>query len=284
MAFADASPRWAEALGLQAPRGRVVGIVNVTPDSFSDGGLANGVEAAVQHARTLWAAGACGLDLGGESTRPGSVAVPPAVELDRVVPAIAAVRAALPDAWISVDTRRATVAAAALSAGADAVNDVSMGSDPGMASVVAAAAVPWVLMHTRGTPDTMDGFARYESLVDEVVGELAGAVRAAVAAGVPRACLHVDVGLGFAKLGRQNTALVAAIPRVREALGLPVWVGASRKRFIGALTGVSDPRERRDGSVGAALAAWSRGADVLRVHDVESTVRALRVYAACLDG
>jgi dihydropteroate synthase len=246
--------------------------------------VAHGVEAAVAHARALWEAGACGLDLGGESTRPGATAVSVDEEAQRVVPAIAAVRAALPEAWLSVDTRRATVAAAALEAGADAVNDVSMGADPAMASVVAAAGATWVLMHARGTPSTMDGLATYDDLVAEVCAELSGAVAAAVGGGVPRTRLHVDVGLGFAKLGRQNTALIHALPAVRAALGLPVWVGASRKRFVGALSGEPDAARRRDGSVGAALAAWSQGADVLRVHDVGSTVRALKVYAACLDG
>lgn len=284
VAFATQPPRWAEGLGLAAPRGRVVGIVNVTPDSFSDGGLALRVEAAVAHATALWEAGACGLDLGGESTRPGAAPVPASEEARRVVPAIAAVRAALPAAWISVDTRRASVAAAALAAGADAVNDVSMGADPQMAQVVASSGVPWVLMHARGTPETMDTLTDYDDLVADVVAELGVAVDRAVAAGVERSALHLDVGLGFAKRGRQNTALIHAVPKIRAAFGLPVWVGASRKRFVGELTGAHEPHERRDGSVGAALAAWSKGADVLRVHDVESTVRALRVFAACLDG
>jgi dihydropteroate synthase len=269
--------------GLPAPRGPgplVQGIVNVTPDSFSDGGAYLAVASAVAHGVALWAEGADWLDVGGESTRPGADEVPAEVERARVVPVLEGLRRALPGAVLSVDTRKATVAEAALAAGASVVNDVSGFGDPAMGEVVAAAGAHWVLMHARGTPATMQHDTRYDDLEGEVIASLAAAAERAVGAGVPRDRLLLDPGLGFGKAPADNPRLVAALPRLR-ALGLPVLVGASRKRFIGEITGVAAPSERVHGSVGAALAAAAQGAAVVRVHDVRATVEALAVFAAC---
>jgi dihydropteroate synthase len=259
-----------------------MGIVNVTPDSFSDGGLHLDPSAAVAHGVRLWAEGADLLDVGGESTRPGAAAVALDEELARVVPVVHGLRRALPEAWISVDTRRAEVARAALAEGASVVNDTSGRCDADMADAVVERGADWILMHTRGDPATMAGLTAYDDVVADVVASLAERVDAAEAAGVPRARLWIDPGIGFAKEPGDNPALIAALPRF-SALGCAVLVGASRKRFIGALTGVAAAGERVHGSVGAALAAWSRGADALRVHDVAATVQALQVFAACVD-
>jgi dihydropteroate synthase len=267
-------------LGADGPL--IVGIVNVTPDSFSDGGRFVGTADAIEHGVRLWEEGADWLDVGGESTRPGAAPVDPDDELLRVVPVIAGLAARLPDAVISVDTRRAAVAAAALEAGASVVNDVSAGGDRAMLPLVAARGARIVLMHHRGTPETMQTLTHYEDLVGDVARYLSERARAATVAGVPRGRVILDPGLGFAKSSDDNPRLIAAVPRLRE-LGLPVLIGASRKGFVGRLTGVGQAAERVHGSVGAALAAASRGADLLRVHDVAATIQALRVYRACLD-
>jgi dihydropteroate synthase len=269
-------PRWG------GQRGLVMGIVNVTPDSFSDGGLHLDPAAAVDHGARLWAEGADLLDVGGESTRPGAACVALEDELARVIPVVRGLRRAVPEAWISVDTRRVEVARAALAEGASVVNDTSGRSDVAMAGAVAEHGARWVLMHTRGEPATMAGLTDYDDVVADVLASLAGRVEAAEAAGVPRARLWVDPGIGFAKEPGDNPKLIAALPRF-AALGCAVLVGASRKRFIGALTGVAAASDRVHGSVGAALAAWARGADALRVHDVAATVQALQVFAACAD-
>lgn len=238
---------------------------------------------AIAHGVALVAEGADWLDVGGESTRPGAMEVPVDEELRRVVPVIAGLRARLPAVPISVDTRRAAVAEAALAAGAGVVNDVSAGADPAMAPLVARAGAELVLMHMRGVPATMQQDTRYDDVVGEVCSWLAARAAAVEAAGVPRARILLDPGLGFGKAPGDNPRLVAAVPRLR-ALGYRVLIGASRKRFIGQLTGVAEASERVYGSVGAALAAASLGADVVRVHDVRATIQAWRVYRACLDG
>lgn len=255
----------------------VVGIVNVTPDSFSDDGHDVDVDAAVAHGARLVAEGADWLDVGGESTRPGAAPVASDAERARVVPVIAALAARFPTTPISVDTTKADVAAASLAAGARIVNDVSAWRDPAMAAVVAGAGAATVLMHMRGEPRTMQADVRYGDLVGEVVASLAQAAERAVAAGLPKSSVWLDPGIGFGKAPGDNPRLFHAIPRL-AALGHPVLVGASRKRFIGELTGVAAPAGRVFGSVGAALAAVRLGATAVRVHDVAATRQALAVY------
>jgi dihydropteroate synthase len=256
-----------------------MGIVNVSPDTFSDGGRHDGPEAAIAHGLRLLDEGADWLDVGGESTRPGAAAVGPEEEARRVLPVIAGLHAARPDVPISIDTAKAEVAARALEAGASVVNDVTALSDPGMAAVCAQAGARVVLMHMRGTPRTMQADTTYGDLVAEVARFLAERADYAMANGIPAERLWVDPGVGFGKASADNPRLIAGIPRFRE-LGFPVVIGASRKRFVGELTGVREPSARVFGSVGAALAAAELGADVLRVHDVAATRQALVVWRA----
>lgn len=258
-------------------RSALLGILNVTPDSFSDGGRFGTEASAVAQGVALLAAGAAGVDVGGESTRPGATPVPIADEIRRVVPVILGLRAAAPDAWLSVDTRHAAVAAAALEAGADTVNDVSGLADPDMLGVVARRGAGLVVMHALGTPQTMQSLTTYADLEGEVEAFLTQRVAQARAAGVAR--LWVDPGIGFAKAPEDNPRLIRMIPRLARLA--PVLVGASRKRFIGELTGEPDPARRDAGSIGAAIAAAAVGAAVLRVHDVRGTRHALTVYEAC---
>ena len=265
--------RWGE-------RTHVMGVVNVTPDSFSDGGRHLELAAAVSHALALAEAGADLLDIGGESTRPGSDEVPVQVELDRVLPVIEAVRASS-QVPISVDTRKAEVAAEALRAGAVLVNDVSgLGHDPALASTVAGAGAALALMHIQGTPETMQVDPHYGDVVAEVVEFLAGAIDRAVAGGVARGRIWVDPGIGFGKTLGHNLFLLRHLAELR-VLGAPVLVGTSRKRFIGALTGERPPDRRLEGTLGSlAAVAVLHGADVVRVHDVAEARDALVVADA----
>jgi len=256
-----------------------MGIVNVTPDSFSDGGRFVDPERAVAHGRRLVEEGADWLDVGGESTRPGARPIDAAEEIARVVPVIAGLRAACPAVGISIDTSKAAVAAAAIEAGATLVNDVTAFGDPEMAALCAAGGVQVVLMHMRGTPRTMQVDTTYDDLVGEVERFLAQRLEHGAEQGIRSDRMLVDPGLGFGKAPLDNLALIRAVPRL-AALGHRVVIGASRKSFIGRLTGVSDPSERVFGSVGAALAAAAHGADVLRVHDVAATRQALDVFLA----
>jgi len=253
----------------------IIGIVNVTPDSFSDGGRLGTVEAAVEHGAQLTAQGARMLDVGGESTRPGAAPVPAREEIERVVPVIRelARRGLGP---VSVDTRKADVARAALDAGAAAVNDVSgLTFDASLGGVVAGAAAGLIVMHMRGTPDTMDSLAHYQHVAPEVAAELEGAVARAGEAGVAKDRIAVDPGLGFAKTAAQNFRLLDELATI-AALGYPVAVGPSRKRFLGSVTG--RPVEDRDRATAVACAlAWERGARLFRVHDVATTREALSV-------
>jgi len=260
-----------------------MGIVNVTPDSFSDGGRYVAPRAAVAHACELIADGADIIDIGGESTRPQS-AEPVAAEdeLQRVLPVVRALAAARPDAVISVDTVKATVAASAIEAGAQIVNDVSgLRLDPAMATVCARTGAGVVIMHSRGGVTDMATYAHadYANFLDEMLDELRERVDAAEAAGIQRARIAVDPGIGFSKRPEHSLLALACLERL-VAWGYPVVVGASRKRFIGQLTGTVQPAQWRDGSVGAAVAAYDRGASVLRVHDVGPTRHALDVAAA----
>ncbi len=256
----------------------VVGILNVTPDSFSDGGELTTLEAVVQRADEMVEHGAGMLDVGGESTRPGASAVGVGEELRRVVPVIETLvkHLAVP---ISVDTRKAEVAEAALAAGAAVVNDVSaLAYDPGMAPVVVKAAAGVVLMHMRGTPEKMGDLANYDDLAKEVVFELDVAVCRAQETGIRPEAIVVDPGIGFAKTSRQSVALLGEVERL-TTLGFPVMVGPSRKSFLGELLDVP-PRERAVGTAAACLIAFREGARLFRVHDVAPTVQALTIAQA----
>lgn len=257
----------------------LMGVVNVTPDSFSDGGRLAGVEAAVGHALRLVDEGAQIIDVGGESSRPGAMPVDEAEERARVVPVVAALRARSA-VCISVDTVKAAVADAALAAGADVINDITaLGGDPDMAAVAAAHGAGVVLMHMRGRPATMQrGDLSSPDLVGEVVDHLRGRLDAALAAGIAADAICLDPGIGFGKTFEQNLSLVGELRRLR-ALGRPVLVGASRKAFLGQLTGRAV--EARDVATAAAsaCAVW-QGAHVLRVHAVGAVRDAVRVAAA----
>jgi dihydropteroate synthase len=253
----------------------VMGILNLTPDSFSDGGRVPTREAALERARRMAAGGADLLDVGGESTRPGAAEVSAAEEIRRVVPVIRALKDAL-ELPISVDTRKAEVARAALDAGADLVNDVSGLADPAMGGVIAAGGAGVVLMHMRGTPATMQGLARYGDVVAEVRAELGASLERARAAGIRDEAIALDPGIGFAKTAEHNLALLARLPALAP-LGRPLLVGVSRKAFIGALLGGIPPAERDAGTLGACVAAFDRGARIFRVHEVRAARHALDV-------
>lgn len=263
----------------------VMGVLNVTPDSFSDGGRYLDVERAIEHGLALAEHGADLVDVGGESTRPGASRVPADVELRRVLPVVTALTAA--GVLVSIDTMRARCAAEAVQAGAIMVNDVSGGlSDPAMYATVAGLAVPYVAMHWRGPSATMADLAHYDDVVADVVAELTERVAAAVAAGIAPERIVVDPGLGFAKDADHNWRLLRELS-VLDALGRPVLLGASRKRFLGSLLGGVAPRpvQQRDDATDAisALAA-DRGAWGVRVHDVRGSADAVRVAAAWARG
>jgi len=257
----------------------VMGIVNVTPDSFSDGGMFQSANEAVQHAARLIDEGADIVDVGGESSRPGADPVPAEEELRRILPVIEGVRAASPDAVVSVDTRRWQVAHAALAAGASIVNDVTAGSDSQLFGVVRDAGAGLVLMHMRGEPHTMQDDPRYDDVVSEVHEYLRERVEAAVFAGIDVERLAVDPGIGFGKNLDHNLALLRALSSFTD-LDAALLVGASRKRFLGALAGTEDPKDRLEASLAAAVWCAANGADIVRVHDVSQTVRALAVADA----
>jgi dihydropteroate synthase len=265
--------------GFAAKRGsHVMGILNVTPDSFSDGGCYAGSDAAIAAGMRMLEDGAAIVDVGGESTRPGSDPVSPEDELARVLPVVRALAGA--GACVSIDTRHAAVAADALAAGASILNDVSGFSDPEMVRVAVGSDAGLIVMHMLGEPKTMQTAPEYTDVVAEVSRFLDGRARRLVEAGVAPERIAVDPGIGFGKTTGHNLALL----RHLDALGpWPVIVGASRKRFIGEITGVTEPRERLAGSLAAALFASARGALVVRVHDVAATVQALAVLDA-LDG
>jgi dihydropteroate synthase len=254
-----------------------MGVINVTPDSFSDGGRFIDPEEAIAQGKRLLAAGADLLDVGGESTRPGAEPVGAAEELRRVLPVI---RALAPQAPVSIDTTKADVAAAALDAGAAVVNDVSGAVlDPEMLRVVAGARAGLVLMHRKGTPGTMQRLARYRDLVGEVRAFLAARAEAALAAGVPHGAIALDPGIGFAKTAAHNLRLLSRLEDI-VALGFPVVIGVSRKRFLGEILGGLPPAERVEGTITASLLAVAAGARIVRVHDVAPMARALRVAEA----
>jgi len=259
----------------------VMGILNVTPDSFSDGGLYDETEAAVAHGLRLVAEGAAIIDIGGESTRPGSEPVPVDVELARVVPVVERLAAAT-DALLSIDTTKAAVARAALDAGAGLVNDVTaLRGDRDMAALVAERGCPICLMHMLGEPRTMQVEPVYDDVVAQVCDFLERRMAAALAAGVREEQLLLDPGIGFGKTLNHNLLLLRDLDRV-VALGRPVVLGTSRKRFIGALLDAG-PEGRAGGTAATTALGVARGAAVMRVHDVRPNVEALRVAQAILD-
>lgn len=255
-----------------------MGILNVTPDSFSDGGRFVEREAAVQHALEMAEQGAAVVDVGGESTRPGAQPVSAAEEAGRVVPVIEELARRVPGLVISVDTSKPEVAAQALAAGASMVNDVTAGRDPRMLELVAGAGAGIVLMHMRGTPQTMQQDTRYTHVVAEVAAFLAERAQAALSAGIPKERVFLDPGIGFGKDLAGNLALLAALPDL-ASLGFALVLGASRKSFIGHLTG-APVGERLPGSLAALLPALACPKVVVRVHDVGATRQFLQVARA----
>ena len=260
----------------------VVGILNITPDSFSDGGDFFDPEAAARHAVAMLDEGAGILDLGGESTRPGSDPVSQEEELRRVIPLIERILSLRPEAVISVDTYRADTATAALEAGARLINDVTaLRGDPSMASVVEEAACPVILMHMQGEPKTMQNEPHYDDVVREVKDFLAQRAEHAIGSGVRPENIILDPGIGFGKNLEHNLTLLRNLDAVVD-LGFPVLVGASRKRFIGEISGVQEARERVFGTVATTVLAYERGASYFRVHDVRANREALAVAEAVL--
>jgi dihydropteroate synthase len=262
----------------------VMGVLNVTPDSFSDGGQFNSLETGMAQAQQLIQSGVDILDIGGQSTRPGSQPVPIEAELRRVVPVIEAIRQspdpALQTAVISVDTTRAEVARAAVRAGADLINDISGGTfDHAMLSTVADLGVPIVLMHLRGTPATMQQKTDYEDLLGDIIGTLKRQVQAAIAAGVNASRIIVDPGIGFGKSYPQNLEILRQIPAL-QVLDCPILIGPSRKSFIGWILDQPDPTQRVWGTAAACCAAIAGGADILRIHDGREMVEVSRVADA----
>lgn len=256
----------------------VMGVLNVTPDSFYDGGEHRSVRAAVDHAMRLIDEGADVIDIGGESTRPGSESVSAKDECARVTPVVEEL-AKKYSCVLSVDTSKSEVAKSALDAGASWINDISAGRfDPEMASVVAHYQCPCVLMHSRATPQTMQIAPSYDNVLEEVAAELSEAVERFVSSGVERDRIILDPGIGFAKRHEDNLALLAHIDKI-VSLGFPVLLGTSRKSFIGRITG-SEVQDRLWGTLGSEVYAFLRGVKLFRVHDVRATVDCLKVVDA----
>lgn len=269
--------------GLSFDRARIMGIVNVTPDSFSDGGSYANAQAAIDEALRMVEEGADILDIGGESTRPGSDAVPIDEELRRVMPVLEGLRHKT-NALISVDTRKAGVMRRAAQAGADFLNDVSaLTHDPEALEVVAATGLPVMLMHAQGDPKTMNDNPQYSDVVLDVFDFLERRIQACVAAGIPKAKLIIDPGIGFGKNLSHNVAVLKGMS-LYHGLGVPVLLGASRKKLIGQLCNVEAPKERIPGSLAAALHSAGQGVQIIRVHDVAATHQALCVWQAVMRG
>ncbi len=272
-----------------ANRTYLMGVLNVTPDSFSDGGQFNTLDAALQQAHRLAQDGADLLDIGGQSTRPQAEDVPLEEELRRVIPVIQTIRQGSADfaplkTLISVDTTKAAVARAAIAAGADVVNDISGATfDPDMLSTVAELGVPIVLMHIRGTPKTMQQLTDYQDVVGEVYDFLARRIEAAIAHGIPHHHIAIDPGIGFAKTAAQSLELLRCLEAFKP-LGCPILIGPSRKSFIGHILNQPDPQQRIWGTAAACAMAIAHGADILRVHDVAEMRDVCRVADAIARG
>ena len=253
---------------------KLMGVVNVTPDSFSDNGIFADTQAAIDHARKLIDEGANIIDIGGESTRPGATPITAQEEMDRVLPVIEKLRGAL----ISIDTYHPETMREAVKAGAGMINDIYALRKPGALEAAASLDVPVCLMHMQGDPPTMQDAPAYNNVVDEVIQFLQAAMISAKSFGIPHDRLILDPGIGFGKTDAHNIALLRALPRLAE-LG-PTLIGVSRKGFIGRLSGGASVDDRLPGSVAAALYAWQQGASILRVHDVRATRNALIVFDA----
>ncbi len=269
----------APVAGLTLDRPRLMGILNVTPDSFSDGGRYEGPERALDHARAMQAAGADIIDIGGESTRPGARMVPVEEEIARTAPVLAAIRAesAIP---LSLDTRKATVALAGIAAGASLINDVSaFRFDPDMTNAVAPSGLPVCLMHAQGEPETMQIDPKYLNVALDIFDFLEEKIVLAEAAGIARDRIIVDPGIGFGKTLQHNVTLLRALA-LYHGTGCAILLGASRKRFIGTLTGVEEAKDRTAGSLAVALHGAAQGVQLLRVHDTMETRQALSLQQA----
>jgi dihydropteroate synthase len=267
------------ALNLPSPA--IMGILNVTPDSFSDGGDIASTDAAISRGTTLTAAGAHILDIGGESTRPGATPISPSEEIFRVVPVVTALAGA--GHIVSIDTRRAPVMHAALNAGATIVNDVSaLTNDPAALATVAEHKAHVILMHMQGQPGSMQDAPRYDDVVGEILDYLASRITACEAAGIKRSTIAADPGIGFGKSTDHNLELIARLDEF-SALDVPIVIGASRKSFISNVAAPTEPKQRLAGSIASALASLERGAAILRVHDVAETAQALAIWHAIMD-
>lgn len=276
----ETRPRYA---GLDLSRPRIMGIVNVTPDSFSDGGEHASAQAAIDHGMRLLEEGADILDIGGESTRPGSDPVPIDEELRRVIPVIEGLRAKT-DAVISIDTRKAEVMRRADAAGADVINDVSaLTHDPEALEAAAESLLPVMLMHAQGDPKTMNDDPQYSDVVLDVFDFLERRIRACEEAGIPRAKIVADPGIGFGKHLHHNVAVMGGLS-LYHGLGVPLLLGASRKKMIGQLCDVPDAKDRVPGSLAAAITGAAAGVQIVRVHDVKETKQALEVWRASVAG
>ncbi|MFL4471883.1 dihydropteroate synthase [Tateyamaria armeniaca] len=261
---------------------QIMGILNTTPDSFSDGGAFDTLDTGVAQGRALVAAGADILDIGGESTRPGATLVPADEEIARTAPVIAALRAAGVATPISIDTRKAEVAKAALEAGASMVNDVSgLTFDPDLAPLCAACGVPICVMHAQGEPQTMQKNPIYDNVLLDVFDALAERIDALVALGIPRAQITADPGIGFGKTQAHNLAILNRIS-LFHGLGVPILLGASRKRFIGTIGNAPEAADRAPGSIAVALAAIAQGVAIIRAHDVADHAQAIALWRAAV--
>ena len=270
-------------LGVEMDYPRLMGVLNVTPDSFSDGGAHNAVESAIARGLEMADEGADFIDIGGESTRPGADVVDPSAEQDRVLPVIEGLVKAGLKAPISIDTRNAATAKVAIGAGARLFNDVSAlthdDDSMAVAATLASEGGAICLMHAQGDPKTMQDAPSYRNVLIEVYAWLEDRIRACVEAGISRDRIIVDPGIGFGKTMAHNLELISGLAAF-QGMGLPVMLGASRKGFIGKLSGVSDAAKRGPGSIGAALAGAAQGAQILRVHDVAATREAIDVWSA----
>lgn len=265
---------------LDRHRIQVMGILNVTPDSFSDGGRHNARDAALRHAESMLAAGAALIDVGGESTRPGAVPVPEQEELDRVVPVVEALVQEF-DALVSVDTSTASVIRETAKAGAGLINDVRALEKEGALQAAAESGLPVCLMHMQGQPKSMQDDPSYSNLLSEVIGYLQKRIEACLAAGIAKDQIILDPGYGFGKTVEHNCSLIKHLDDV-AALGYPLLTGTSRKSMLGAITGKETPSDRVVSSVASALLCAQKGSWILRVHDVNETMDALSVYRAVL--
>jgi len=260
----------------------IMGILNVTPDSFSDGGLFVSIESAIEHANKMIEDGADIIDIGGESTRPGAEAVPVDVELNRVIPVISEL-SKLTNVCISIDTYKSSVAKIAIDNGACIVNDISALSDPDMAGVVAKSGVPIILMHKKGSPKDMQISPHYDSLIDEIIQYLQDKISIAEKSGISPDKIVIDPGIGFGKTVEHNLEILRRLGEFKS-LGKPILIGTSRKSFIGKILNIDDPKDRVDGTSATVAIAIANGADIIRVHDVRQMKMVARMADAIVRG